>query len=160
MRRYLRPVTLSIVLGVGLFFAAWQLKTSTIPLQADVLDQYFYARTNFLEPGFRARGTERQRMLHQAVNALRLVVEKFPAPQAIPTRALAEYDSGLCYRAMGETERAREAFIRVREYRRYVPPYRGMDADLDAPWMHPAGQDTLRVIVDAALHQIRQIDGR
>lgn len=122
--------------------------TDDVPLQADALEQYFYARSKWFEPAFKKHGDERQTLLRQAIVGLQAVIHRFPERPAVTTRALAQYDCGVCYRALGETWRAREAFLRVRDYRRYFMP--GVS-------MHTAGRDTLRVIVDAADARIREL---
>lgn len=152
MRRLLM-VVLVLAIGVGLGFLAWRARPQEVPRQADALEQYFYARTLWFEPGFRARGAERQRWLREAVRGMQAVVDYFPERQAVVTRTLAEYDSGLAYRGMGETARAREAFLRVRDARRFTQE-RGPDA------LHAAGRNTLNVIIDAAQRQLRELDGR
>ena len=148
MRRIITPLLLVAV--VCCTAALWpRLRPDPIPLKADALEQYFYARETWLEPGFRLKGSERQRLLREALRGLQVVVEAFPGDEAVVTRALAEYDSGTCYRALGETDRAREAFLRVRDYKRYITTR-----------LHPSGRDELEALLEAARERLREVDGR
>ncbi len=120
-------------------------------LQVDAMSQFEYARTRFFEPGFRAHGDRRQFLLSRAIEALTMVVTRFPQPLSCTTRALAEYDTGLCYCALGEVHRGRNAFLRVVDDRRYT---------VSGSRMPAAGKDTLRTLIAAAQAQIRQLKGQ
>jgi hypothetical protein len=150
MRRLFVALGLIALVALGAA-VAWRMRPEAVPRKADALEQYFYARTTWFDEGFRAHGAERQHLLRQAVGGLQAVVEYFPEPDAVVTRALAEYDTGLCYQAMGETERARAAFQRARDFRRFVH---------DGGKMHPAGRDSLEVIVESSKQRLRELEGR
>ena len=121
-----------------------------VPRKENALEQYFYARATWLEPGFKRRGNERQRQLRLAIEGMREVIDGFPQDDAVVTRALAEYDTGLCYRALGETDRAREAYLRVRDYKRFSLQ----------PSLHQSARDELNAIIDAAHERVRELEGR
>ena len=146
-----RLIPLLIVLLIG-GCAALVLRTTRQPpieRKADVLEQYFHARATWFEPGFRQRGSERQRLLRDAVRGMKAVIDGFPSDDAAVVRALAEYDIGLCYRALGETERAREAFLRVRDYKRFC-----------SSSMHASGRDALDALLKAARDRLRELNMR
>lgn len=149
VRARLIPLLVLLLIGGG---AALVLRTSrptAIERKQDVLEQYFHARTTWLEPGFRQRGNERQRLLRDAVRGMQAVIDGFPSDDAAVTRALAEYDIGLCYRTLGETDRAREAFLRVRDYKRF-----------SSSGMHPSGRDALDALLEAARERLRELNAR
>jgi len=123
--------------------------TADVPRQEDAVTQYDYARATWYDPAFDVQGSARQERLRQAVDGFQAVVRYFPDDaQAVTTRALAEYYTGLCRLQLGETERARAAFMRCRDAQRQAT-----DASL-----HPAARATLRTILDQAREQIRRLD--
>lgn len=146
-----RAIALLLLVAIAASAAVLISRTGPLPIppKASALEQYFYARETWFEPGFRLKGSERQRMLQNAVRGLQAVVERFPSDDAMVTRALAEYDTGLCYRTLGESDRAREAFLRVRDYKRFT-----------GSATHPSGRDALDALLEAARERLRELDGR
>lgn len=146
-----RAIALLLIAAIaaGAAFLVSRTVPAAVPRKASALEQYFYARETWFEPGFRLKGSERQRTLQDAVRGMQAVVERFPDNDAVVTRALAEYDTGLCYRTLGETDRAREAFLRVRDYKRFT-----------SAATHPSGRDALEALLEAARERLRDLDGR
>lgn len=140
----LRAILLAAaLLACGCGASGWQ----AVPTQSDALAQYLYARDHYYVPAFDRAGPARDALLRQAVDGFQSVVHRFPEDAACTTRALAEYDTGLCQMRLGETERARTSFMRCRDYRRF------------AASMPAAGRPTLIAVMDRAREEIRKIDG-
>lgn len=124
-------------------------QTEEVPRQPDAVAQFFYARETWYAPAFSVQGKDRQARLRQAVEGFQAVVRYFPEDSAVTTRVLAEYYTGLCRMQLGETDRARAAFMRCRDVQAQANGNSGL---------HEAGRATLRTIMDQAREQIRRLD--
>ena len=89
-----------------------------IPRQPDAVAQYLYAHDECYVPALAESGDAKGRKLRVAVRAFQAVVTLFPDDASATTRALAEYYTGVCQAMLGESGRARESFLRCRDYRR------------------------------------------
>lgn len=121
-----------------------------VPRQSDAIGQYMYAYDECYVPALAEKGDERARGLRRSVRAFQAVVERFPDDASATTRALAEYHTGVCQALLGESGRARESFLRCRDYRRLAETGQFVDA----------GRVTLLAIVAGAREQLRRLDGR
>lgn len=138
-----------VVLSVLLAFLVG-CRQDEIPRQPDAVGQYLYAHDECYVPALDETGEEKSRRLRRAARAFQAVVERFPEDSSATTRALAEYYTGVCQAMLGESGRAREAFLRCRDYRRLA----------EGDHFAAPGRVTILAIVAGAREQLRRLDGR
>ena len=147
--QFLRTSTLLLlaVIAVVALAVLWGCSPWSVR-KSSALEQYFYARDEFVVPAFNAHGKKRKNLLRRAISALQVVTTDFSENQSLLTRALAEHDVGLCFVELGETERARQAFLRCQDFKHH----------LSGQSLPASARTYLRTIVDDAREQRKKLD--
>jgi tetratricopeptide (TPR) repeat protein len=131
MKRIIRTAIFFTVYCLVLFCGSsfpqpewWREADFDVPRKESVVKQYFFAVDEFLKPAYKAKGAEGEALLKKSIIAMTRLIEWFREERDMPTACVAQFQIAEAYKRLGDTARAKEAYKKCLDYKRYAkdPP--------------------------------------